>query len=99
MNKKEWRVEGGGDQRLYKLWRNKPDDSDFLNTFPYKLSVGVDSYGASLSAYCSGPVGGQIIVTKSYDDMFHRLLRLRMDRMGRAQGAVITGQPGIGASL
>jgi len=42
---------------------------------------------------------GKIIITSSYNNMFHRLLRIRIDDAEDHRGVVITGQPGIGASL
>jgi len=41
----------------------------------------------------------RILVTKSYDDTFHRLLNLRQRDRGKRRGVVLTGQPGTGASL
>jgi hypothetical protein len=41
--------------------------------------------------------GNQIVFTKAYDPMFHRLLRLHMWGKKVAIGAVITGRPGTGA--
>ena len=45
--------------------------------------------------------GNQILITKTYDDMFHRILhRRKNDTSYTARGVVITGKPGIGpASL
>jgi len=43
--------------------------------------------------------GSQILVTESYERMFHHLLLLRRDDEGSRKGAVITGQPGIGTPL
>ena len=83
-------------------WRNKdfkfddkPDDQ-----FPYVLQLGVNSDGDSLLPFRSGDTfRGQILVTKSYEKMFYRLLRLRRNDEGKTKGAVITGQPGVGAFL
>ena len=97
-DKNEWRLESGNLQEFYKNWHNKSTDLKFPTTFPYKLSLGVNSRGISLAPYCRDWQGGQILVTKAYDEMFHRLLRLRKDDRGSHQGAVITGQSGIGAS-
>jgi hypothetical protein len=44
-------------------------------------------------------VENQILITKSYDEIFHYLLLLRQKDMGDTRGAVLTGQPGAGASL
>jgi len=43
--------------------------------------------------------GARILITKSYNDVFHRLLHLRQKDFGASRGAVLTGQPGTGASL
>ena len=94
-DKEEW-SETRSYQKFYESWHNKTRDSEFLNKFPYKLSFGVTSRGKSLAPYCPDPAGGQILVTKAYDDMFHRLLGLRMEDRGHRRGAVITGQSGTG---
>jgi len=41
----------------------------------------------------------QILITKAYDNMFHRLLALRMKDRSHMKGAVVTGQTGVGASF
>jgi len=63
------------------------------------LDLGVNSDGNSLLSFHEDTFKGQILVTKSYENMFYRLLRLRKVDKGNAKGAVITGQPGVGASL
>ena len=37
-----------------------------------------------------------MIVTKSYDDLFHRLLWICQMKAELAGGAVVIGQPGVG---
>jgi len=87
-------------QQFYEHWRDRSTATDFLSAFPYKLSLGVDSDGTSLLPFRpDGTSGGQILVTRSYDVMLRRLLRLRREDNGAAKGAVLTGQPGVGASL
>ena len=87
-----------GYQKFYEKWDDESSSSKFRKEFPYELSLGTDQYGRSLLPFRDGSISGdKIVVTKSYDDMFHRLLRLRNKPYGR--GAVITGQPGIGGSL
>ena len=95
-----------GYQQFYKKWDKKSSHSEFLETkFPYELSLGAhepppgaDLKGLPLLPFRSEIMSGdKIVVTKSYDDMFHRLVDLRNKTYGR--GAVITGQPGIGGSL
>ena len=85
-------------QEFCENWDNQSASSKFRNTFPYKLSLGVGLCGRSLAPYCPDQLGGQIVVTKAYDDMFHRLLSLRKDDKGYRRGAVITGQSGTGGS-
>ncbi len=87
-------------QQFCDHWRDRSSGSNFLDQFPYKLSLGVDGLGASLLPFGAGSTSeNRILVTKSYDTMYHRLLLLRQDDEGDAKGAVLTGQPGIGASL
>jgi len=75
-------------------WYNSEPVLDFPNDHPYELSFGVPD-----SNFVS-PSGNLILVTKEFDIMLHRLLDLReRDKWGDARGAVITGQPGTGASL
>ena len=88
----------GGYQKFYEKWDDVSSRSKFRDTFPYRLSLGADQRGGPLPPFRKdSTLGGDILVIKSYDDMFHRLLRLRNEYSGR--GAVITGQPGIGGSL
>ena len=86
-------------QQFYEYWRENTN-LEYGDTFPYKLSLGVDPTGTSLLPFRPNEtLGGLVLVTKPYDDMFHRLLYLRGGDMGTTRGAVVTGQPGIGASL
>ena len=88
----------GGYQKFYEKWDDESSSFKFGKEFPYELSLGTDKYGRSLLPFRNGSISGdKILVTKSYYDMFQRLLRLRNEDSGR--GAVITGQPGIGGSL
>src|SRR5258707_2590585 len=105
-DKEEWNVVTDKYQLFYKYqqfydhWRDRSSGSNFLDQFPYKLSLGVDELGASLLPFGAGSTwDNRILVTRSYDDMYHRLLLLRQNDEGDAKGAVLTGQPGIGASL
>jgi hypothetical protein len=103
MDKEGWRVVTNMYQQFYEHWRNSSTGFDFLDTFPYKLSLGVDSDGSDdrylLPVTSRGAPGNRIVFTRSYGDMFHRPLRLRKDDEGDAKGAVLTGQPGNGAPL
>ena len=88
-----------GYQQFYEHCRNTFASSKFLDIFPYELSFGVDQDETFPLPFCSyGALGNQILVTKSYDDMFHRMLRLRSYDRGTARGVVLTGQSGTGAS-
>lgn len=83
--------------RFYEHWRKDSARSRFRRTFPYKLSLGADSKGVSLLPFRRrSMLGDQILVTKSYEDTFHRLLGLRDNDKGDTRGVVLTGQPGIG---
>lgn len=82
--------------QFYEHWRRSGATSSFLSTFPYKLSLGVDSNNKCLLPFRRDGSGDQILVTSSYNTMFHRLLRLCEDDTGTTKGAVITGQPGVG---
>ena len=95
-----------GYQKFSEHWDKRSSHSEFLKKkFPYELSLGArepppgaDSKDVPLLPFRNERMSGDnILVTKSYDDMFHRLVRLRNEYYGR--GAVITGQPGIGGSL
>lgn len=81
---------------FYKYWKDKSHASEILHEFPYALSLGVEGINAipflPAENQASSP---HILVTRAYDDMFHRLLRLRRYETGLT-GAVIVGQPGIG---
>jgi len=95
-SQKEWREvvgEGEGYVAFCNRWYDPAARSNFHNKFPYELSLGM--------GWAISPAGKPILVTEAYDKMFHRLLRLREDdRVGRTvKGAVVTGQPGIGAPL
>ena len=95
----EWEVVTDGYQQFYEHWRNTCTGSNFPNKFPYKLSLGVDPGGIPLPFRPYSISRNQIVVTRSYEEMFHRLLRLRSKDHGSTRGVVLTGQPGIGASL
>ena len=96
---------GGGTtgawQQFYKRWRDSSVGSKFDDQFPYTLELGVDPEGNSLPPLHDGDTSkNRILVTKSYEDMFYRLLRLRnKNNIANTGGAVITGQPGVGTSL
>ena len=92
----------GRHQDFYDHWYNRPQESkesDFSNTLPYVLSLGGKDKSSSLP-FRGDKTSGKILVTKAYDDMFHRILLLRLnDYHGTKRGVVLTGQPGLGASV
>jgi subtilase family serine protease len=77
-------------------WYNKPTAFTSPDASPYVLSLGGDE--AWLPFGSNTTSGNNILVTKAYDVMFHRILRLRAIDKGHDKGAVITGQPGTGES-
>ena len=94
-------------QQFYERWRESSASSEFPTTFPSKLSLGIDSGSLAmdsdsellLSFRPNSTSGDQILVTNSYNDMFYCLLCLRENDKGPTKGVVLTGQPGVGASL
>jgi len=88
-------------QQFYEYWSDISTSSNkFLKKFPYKLPLGVDSDGAPLLPFRSGrTLGNQILVIEAYDKIFDRLMVIREEDKGTTRGAVLTGQPGTGASL
>ena len=44
-------------------------------------------------------MGNQILITKSYEDIFHRITCHCTEDEGNARGVVLTGQPGVGVSV
>jgi len=92
-SQKQWEELTGEDEEYVvfsQYWRNPASRSNFRNKFPYQLPLGVAS--------TTSPTG-TILVTEGYDKMYRQLLDLRKDdRLGPpARGAVVAGQPGIGA--
>jgi len=85
-------------QQFYDHWRDSP--SKFRDTSTtYTLSLMDPDIESKLSISPKHTTGNKILVTRAYEDMHHRLLRLRGNDKGRTQGVVITGQPGIGGSI
>ena len=81
-----------------KYWYDRPG-SGFLGEVPYKLSFGNEGDKSFMPRDFSTSQN-KILVTASYNDAFHRLLRLRRDDdVGDTKGAVLTGQPGVGVSF
>jgi len=78
-------------------WRDSSTSSHPPEPLPYVLELGVDQGGKPFRA--GNTSGDRILITKSYEDMFYRLLHIRQYDKGGGRGAVLTGQPGIGVSL
>ena len=101
-----WEEETGGEgmadnyQKFYDCCRNSSTSPNPSNNFPYTISLGTNLAGRELLPFHSGDtLKGQVLVTKSYDELFHHILGFRRIDMGRTSGVVITGQPGTGAPL
>ena len=92
-DQKGWNLVTDGYQKFYEHWRHQ-NPAKFLTTFPYELSLGVDKSGKPLLPDITV---NDILVTEPYNEAFYRLLRLRDDDVGDKKGAVLIGQPGIGA--
>ena len=100
MDRKKWDVVTNGYHRFYKHWRDSPTASKFLNTFPYNLSLGADENHMSFLPFHPNDTSGDwILITKSYEEMFRRILRLRNEYGEMIRGVVLNGQPGTGESL
>ena len=80
----------------YKHWRGSPNDPNFSLEFPYLLPDN-ENLGAPPVFRPRINMENQILVTRAYDVMFHRLLTHRILFKKSITGALITGQPGIGA--
>ena len=87
----EWRLETDLYLDFYNFWRGNPNAETFDKDFPHKFSLGEHSP-------LSSSLGESILVTESYDKMFHRLLLLRRTPLPSTEGVAIIGQPGTGAS-
>ena len=89
----------GNYQEFYNKWRGVGSSSEFHNEFPYQLSLGQDACNKPLLPFRSDvPIGHRLLVTKPYNDLFHRILEKRRMDKGVTRGVVVTGQPGVGAS-
>ena len=82
--------------QFYQHWRSK-SSSEFPKKFPYVLELGADERGRSFVPFRPyDTTKGQILVIKSYENIFQRVLRLREEGVHR--GIVLCGQPGTGKS-
>ena len=79
-------------------WYGQSTDSITHSKFPYVASLGPVDGKCILPFSPDGTSGNRILVIKSYEDIYLRILRLREVDEGDDKGAVITGQPGSGVS-
>ena len=99
-DKRHWEDKAGSLwQEFCQRWRNSPASSRFLEGFPYVLELGMNQGSPLLPFHASTTSKNRILVVKSYDDMYNRILQLRQVDSGAKRGVVLTGQPGTGASL
>lgn len=93
-DKAQWQPGPSSVQEFYAKWRGAtlPDHT----SLPYEIEVGLHEDGTPLLPFHAHDTAEtRILITKTYEDIFHRLLDLR--RVGKSSmGAVITGQPGTG---
>jgi hypothetical protein len=83
--------------QFYKHWRHESSASKFRNEFPYILELVADNHGHTLPPfYIYGTSKGRVLVIRSYQVIFERLLHLRRKVANR--GIVLSGQPGTGES-
>ena len=94
--RKAWIRETGKPQEFYDYWRNRATGSEFSDKFPYELRQRLPPFVIPLSS--DNTYENTILITKSYEDIFRRLLFLRQEDEGDFRGAVLTGQPGTGES-
>jgi len=96
--RRQWMAEPEYFLKFYAHWRDRSHGSAILDVFPYALSHGLDLGEVAPFARNAAPIR-QILVTEAYNNMFHRLLSHRLSSdTGESKGAVLLGQPGIGAS-
>ncbi|KAF9779871.1 hypothetical protein BJ322DRAFT_1086969 [Thelephora terrestris] len=96
-DRRTWKIASDGYQLFYQQWLAQSSRSKLFKTAPYELSLGADEHGTPLLPFhASDTSQGKILVTKSYEDTFIRILNLRESDLGQARGVVFTGQPGTG---
>ena len=83
-------------QQFCDYWHGKSIDPITPSKFPYVASLGPEGGKIILPFGPKSGPGNQIVITRSYEATFLRILRLREKDIGRDGGAVLTGQPGIG---
>lgn len=93
-DKAQWQPGPSLVQQFYAKWRGAtlPEHT----SLPYEIEVGLHEDGTPLLPFHAHATSeSRILITKTYEDIFHRLLDLR--RVDKSTGgAVITGQPGTG---
>jgi len=96
-----WKVVTSGCQKFYDHWRGNFNKSEFLQQFPYPLSLEIDRTedGAFIPLPLPTESGSQILVTESYEKNVPSPVAYPQSERGSRKGAVITGQPEIGVSL
>ena len=67
--------ETDGYQQFYQYCRDSSTGPSFLDTLPYKLSLGMsmDGTGIILPFHLDSTLGGQILVTESYNNRFNHI--------------------------
>ena len=98
-DKGQWEAADDNCQEFYNKWRAPDSSSEFHKEFPYQLSLGQDSRNMPLLPFRSGdPNGYRLLVTESYNNLFHRILKARRMDKGVTRGVVLIGEPGVGVS-
>ena len=76
-------------QKFCQHWLESSASFRFLKEFPYVLELGTEDDLPLLPFHAAKTSENQILVTKSYNDMYNRLLRLRQADDG-ANGGVVS---------
>ena len=86
-------------QLFYEKWRSEPFKQP--QKFPYIIGLGTNSNGRSLLQFLpQDTANSEIVITRAYEDMYNRILSIREGKPeSDTRGVVLTGQPGIGASI
>jgi len=86
-------------QEFYTNWRSESFEQS--NDFPYVLRLGMNGRGEDLLRFHPGDTAeSDIVTTKAYENMYNRILNLREGTSeSNTMGVLLTGQPGVGASL
>ena len=80
-------------QAFYNYWCTDSGGSDFdSKKFPRELQL------RAKSPFYVDTKENQILITQSYETMFHHILNIHMQEL-QGRGVVLTRQPGISVSL